>query len=201
MLTHPFSSFPEVTVGYLSFRVIGLWNSGRLVALQSSYPLSARIFNFIERWIHPGLVQTCLIIKKLTTSWGSTFTTGQLWSFEVHFLNFFFFGHIIWYVRSPFPDQVLNPGNGSKSPESSPLDHQGTPWSSSYTKDRFCPLGPSLVVPSSVLEAGSPVPRKTFSAMPTLCWSGMHPPNSLTHSSNDPTFRGFFQPGTHRCPL
>ena len=128
----PLQFFPRSHRGYLSFRVTGLWSSGRLAALQSSDPLSARILNFVERWIHPGLVQTCLAIKNsppLEAVHSPRDNSDHLkfifWTF------FFFFCHIIWYVRSPFPDQILNPGNGSKSPESSPLDHQGTPWSSS----------------------------------------------------------------------
>ena len=39
-----------------------------------------------------------------------------------------FFPFNMWLVGSQFPTQGLNLGHGSESPESSPLNHQGTPY-------------------------------------------------------------------------
>ena len=43
------------------------------------------------------------------------------------FLFFFSFGCAALLAGSQFPNQGLNPGQGSESPESKPLGHQGTP--------------------------------------------------------------------------
>ena len=43
------------------------------------------------------------------------------------FLFFFFFGCAALLAGSQFPNQGLNPGQGSERPESKPLGHQGTP--------------------------------------------------------------------------
>ena len=39
-----------------------------------------------------------------------------------------FFSFNMWLVGSQFPTQGLNLGHGSESPESSPVNHQGTPY-------------------------------------------------------------------------
>ena len=36
---------------------------------------------------------------------------------KIPFMSFFFFGRTTWLAGSQFPDQGLNPGHSSKSPE------------------------------------------------------------------------------------
>ena len=45
-----------------------------------------------------------------------------------------FFDRASWHVGSQFPNQGLNLGHGSKSPESQPLGHQGTPHDGIFCK-------------------------------------------------------------------
>lgn len=37
-------------------------------------------------------------------------------------------------VGSQFPDKGLNPSHSSESAKSCPLDHQGTPWNTTFNK-------------------------------------------------------------------
>ena len=59
---------------------------------------------------------------------GTRLKSKYISSFKIKKKFFFLnFGYIMWLAESQFPEQGLNLGHDCDSPESSPLNHEGTP--------------------------------------------------------------------------
>ena len=73
---------------------------------------------------HQLVMQLWLSYLSSPSLWAAKWQSQSILA-EVFFL--FFFGHAKQHAGSQFPNQSLNLGHGSESPESYPLGHQRTP--------------------------------------------------------------------------